>query len=97
MATRRLTVRTPWSDRVGAIVGAILVALLVLSLLWWEYASARHPGLLSLAVEECRVDYGRARTAADSTRVDQLIPATGAQKGWRAQSCGLLRHSGALK
>jgi hypothetical protein len=78
----------------AAIIALLIVALVTLC---WIYLPARHPGFLSLGAEECRGDYRQARTAADTARIDLIVPATGGQKGWTAQRCGLLRTSGAVR
>jgi hypothetical protein len=43
----------------------------------------------SSAVRECQAGYRTARTAADTTRVDSLVPEGGADP----HSCGFIRHS----
>lgn len=43
----------------------------------------------SAAVKECRAGYRAARTAADTTRVDSLVPEGGADP----HSCGFIRSS----
>jgi hypothetical protein len=89
--------RLGWADKGGDVVGLLLVVALIMGLVLWQFEKARRPGFLSPAVEECRVQYKKVHSAADSARIDLLIPATGGQKGWTAQRCGLLRQSGALK
>ena len=43
----------------------------------------------SAAVKECQAGYRAARTAADTTRVDSLVPEGGADP----HSCGFIRSS----
>ena len=84
-------------DLVGKTIGLLVIVMLVYALIAWTFEQARRPGFLSLGVEECRAEYRHALTSADSARVDARIPATGGQKGWTAQTCGLLRRSGSLR
>ena len=85
-------------SRVGAkTIGVLLVALAIWAIVRWGYGEARYPGFMSPGAEECRARYRLAHTAADSARVDIEIPATGGQKGWTAQRCGLIRERGVLR
>jgi hypothetical protein len=83
-----------WPGRV--LVASLLIAFLA-ALVAREYYRARRPGFLSAGVAECRAAYQVALTAADSALVDARVPSSGGQKGWTAQRCGFLRHSGALR
>jgi len=83
--------------RVANAIGVLLLIAVIAGLVYSEFEKARRPGFLSLGLEECRRQLGQAHSAADSARVDLMIPATGGQKGWLAQRCGVLRRSGSLK
>lgn len=47
----------------------------------------------STASRECGVQYRSARTAADTARVDSLVPGGGREGHPEAHSCGFIRHT----
>ena len=95
MITRRTV--PVFKERLSTAIGIAMVLAFFAGLVAWEYFQARRPGFLSPGVAQCRIAYTNARTPKDNALVDRTVPSTGPQKGWKAQTCGFLRSSGALR
>ena len=70
------------------LIGAVILVAIVLPVAWcWTHPRANDAASLA----ECRQYYARANTAADTSRVDGIIP----ERSGRAQTamaCGALRR-----
>ena len=74
--------------------GIALLIALAMAFAFWQ---GRSPGFLNAGVDECRVAYARAKSAAESASVDAAHPSSGPQKTAQSVSCGTLRTTGALR
>ena len=82
-----------WDNLVSG-VGLTVIAIIGAALI---YVNARAPGKLSPGAEECRRNYRRAHTRADSLMVDAQWPSTGPAKDPNAPTCRMLRLTGQLR
>ena len=73
------------------------IALLIALAMAFAFWRGRSPGFLNAGVDECRVAYARAKSAAESASADAAHPASGPQKQAPSVSCGTLRVTGALR
>jgi hypothetical protein len=81
--------RRPWSERLHwVLIWAVIIALGGATA--WLFTDSL------TAPAECRAAYARAKTALDSTIVDQTIPITRRTDGMQRVSCGVLRQTGKL-
>ena len=82
------------NNRIGCTFVSILLLLLILSALSGYFYPYGRPGSeiagLRVNAEKCAARYATARTKADSTNVDALIPGSGIASGF---SCGTLRRN----
>ena len=85
--------RSKWRDRWaewswGRIASGVAILVFVLG---YGYLQTRVPATAEIA---CRDSYARARTATDSTIVDNQTVGRRTGGGW---SCGMLRRTGATE
>jgi hypothetical protein len=81
--------RRPWSERFQwVMIWTVIIALGALTAWLLPYRP--------VASAQCREAYAKAKTALDSTIVDQTIPITSRTDGMQRVSCGVLRQTGKL-
>lgn len=82
--------------RSGPIGIAVVLALIILLWIALYLGGRRGPGVNS-AAEQCRAEYHRARTAAETAMVDRLRPISGRAGAGTALNCRTLRTSGGIR
>lgn len=89
---RRFAMRE-WGGRALAVVAVLAIVGLVL---WWQRGRAVDPLRRRAIASLCGAEYGRARSAADTARIDQDQPVVDRLSALARISCGDLRRSGAV-
>jgi hypothetical protein len=87
-----MTISTLSRRQIGVRVGVALVTLATLAYAWRHRPAVTEAG--DSVATMCRSEYASARSAADSARVDQLVPAWLGNRGWRrVPTCADLRKA----
>ncbi|HSR14897.1 MAG TPA: hypothetical protein VLL51_04055 [Gemmatimonadales bacterium] len=91
--------RRPLNSRLFVILMLLAALLVTLVPLWYGSGgrAARMRGALAEARAECRAAYAAAATAADSARVDSLIPTTRGEHRPEDATCGQYREKRLLR
>jgi len=85
-------------ESIRSALGVLFLVVLViasLGVMLWHFG--RGEAFDTTAIELCRQDYQRARTATDSAMVGERVPILSRGQATAAVSCGTLRAAGRLR